>query len=139
MLDIRRIAIAGFAAIALSACASHDTVKNADADAGIVRTFDAPYERVRVAAVDGLRALQLSPSAIEDVPEGTAIYVARPPHGFSWGEVGRIIVQKSNSPPTSVRVVYEKRMAFQFASSESAFARNLFAKMDVALANGPAK
>jgi hypothetical protein len=130
-----RMIIAATIALALSSCSSHETVKNADAEAGVERVFNASFENTQRAALEGLARLKLSPSAIDTVPEGTAIYVARPPHGFSWGEVGRIVVVKGDAPPTTVRVVYQTRMALQFAGSQSGFARNLFAKMDVALAN----
>ena len=118
----------------LTACANADSVKQQPTDAGIARDFHAPYEQVRKAALQGLTMLKLAPSAQNETSEGYFIQIARPPHGFSWGEVGRIFVERKEAPQTTVRVLYEKRMAFQFAGSESGFARNLFAKMDEALA-----
>jgi hypothetical protein len=119
--------------LALAACNSA-TVQQAAPDAGTARSFDAPYEQVKQAALDGLNALKVPPSQTTDQPNGFAILVSRAPHGMSWGEVGRVLVEKSPAPPTTVRVVYEKRMPLQFGGSESRFARNLFAKMDTASA-----
>ncbi len=134
--------VVGLAALALplavAACNSA-TVQRADADAGTARSFNAPYEQVKQAALDGLVALKVPPSQTTDQPKAFMILVSRAPHGMSWGEVGRILVEKNAAPPTIVRVVYEKRMPFQFPGSESRFARNLFAKMDAALGTKPAE
>jgi hypothetical protein len=136
-MTMRRRLIVPALALALGACANADSVKERPSDAGITRTFDAPYDLVTRAALEGLSRLKLTPSAQNETADGYIIQIARPPHGFSWGEVGRILVERSMTPPTTVRVVYERRMALQFASSESSFARNLFAKMDEVLAAAP--
>lgn len=136
-MTVRRRSIILALALALGACANADSVKERPTDAGITRSFDASYDRVARAALEGLSRLKLAPSAQNETTEGYMIQVARPPHGFSWGEVGRIFIQRGDQAPTTVSVVYEKRMALQFASSESAFARNLFAKMDEVLAAAP--
>lgn len=115
--------------LAVNACNS-STAQKAPADAGTSRSFDASYDQVKQAAVDALVALQVPPSQTEEQPDAFTILVSRAPHGFSWGEVGRITVEKTATPPILVRVVYEKRMPLQFGGSESGFARNLFAKMD---------
>lgn len=130
---IPRLPVVAFV-LALTACANADSVKERPSDAGVAKTYDASYERVRAAALEGVTRLKLSPSAQNETEEGYILQIARPPHGFSWGEVGRILVERGAAPPTTVRVVYERRMAFQFAGSESSFARNLFAKMDEVLA-----
>jgi hypothetical protein len=129
---LRQFSVPAFAFV-LAACANATTVQQVPADAGVARSFNASYDEVRAAALQGLTLLRLQPSAQNETPEGHTFMVARPPHGFSWGEVGRIIVEKSEAPPTTVRVVYERRMALQFAGGQSSFARNLFAKMDQAL------
>lgn len=120
-------------ALLLVGCANASTVQQTATDGGIARSFPVSYDKARAAALVGLSQLRLQPSAQNELLEGWVIMVARPPHGFSWGEVGRILIEKSDSPPTTVRVVYERRMALQFAGSQSRFARNLFAKMDEAL------
>jgi hypothetical protein len=124
--------------LALAACNSA-TVQQAAADAGTARTFNAPYEQVKQAALDGLTALKVPPSETHDQADAFMILVSRAPHGMSWGEVGRVLVEKSSARTTTVRVVYEKRMPLQFGGSESRFARNLFAKMDTTLGTKPAE
>jgi len=123
------IGLLGLAAT-LSACASSSTVQQAAPDKGIVRSFNAPYDKVKQAAVDALVTMRTPASKTEDQPDGFVLLISRPPHGFSWGEVGRVVVEKGTTTPVNVRVVYEKRFALQFAGSQSGFARNLYAHMD---------
>src|SRR5277367_3456491 len=101
----------------LSACASMDTVKSAPKDAGDARSFDAGFERVKAAALDGIRDMDIEPSNTEDTADGFVIYIARAPHGMSWGEVGRVIVDKSAAPPTTVHVDYRRRTVLQYEGS----------------------
>ena len=120
--------------LGMAACANIDTVQNAPLDAGEARSFDAPFERVKIAALNGIRDLKIEPSSTVDAPEGFVIYIARAPHGMSYGEVGRVVVEQSAHPPTTVHAHYQKRFALQFQGSESRFARALFTKIDAALA-----
>lgn len=130
---MKKVVMALLLGFSLAGCANASSVKSQAMTEGTERSFDASYEAVVQAVIDGLAQLKLSPSDQQDVAEGRMIMVARPPHGFSWGEVGRILVMRSESKPIQVRVVYEKRMPLQWAGSQSGFARNLFAKMDTAL------
>lgn len=133
MLDRRTVLtrLAPVLALALAACASAQTVKRQPMDAGIARSFAAPYEQTKQAVLTSLAQLKLTPVEREERPDGHTILIGRPPHGFSWGEVGRIFVEKSADKPTIVRVVYEKRITMQFAHSN--FPRYLFAHMDQVL------
>jgi hypothetical protein len=118
-------------ALALAACASAATVRQQPIDAGVGRSFQAPYEQTKAAVLTSLTQLKLTPVEQEERPDGHSIVIGRPPHGFSWGEVGRIFIEKSAEKPTAVRVVYEKRIIVQAASSN--FPRQLFARMDQVL------
>lgn len=118
--------------LGLAGCASASTVKQQSIDAGTARAFEAPYEQTKEAVLVSLTHLKFTPVEREERPDGHSILIGRPPHGFSWGEVGRIFIEKSIDKPTVVRVVYEKRVTFQFAHSN--FPRHLFTRMDQALA-----
>lgn len=118
--------------LALTACNTAQTVQNQSMDAGIGRSFQAPYEQTKQAALASLTKLKFTPVEQQERPDGYSILIGRPPHGFSWGEVGRVFVEKSADKPTIVRVVYEKRVTMQFASSN--FPRYLFQNMDEVLA-----
>lgn len=119
-------------AVFLAACATGASVQQQPIDAGVGRSFQAPYEQTKEAVLTSLTQLKLTPVERNDRPEGHSILIGRPPHGFSWGEVGRIFIEKSAGKPTTVRVVYEKRIIVQAASSN--FPRQLFARMDQVLA-----
>lgn len=121
-------------ACALAACANAKSVAQKPADAGTTRNFDAPFADVKDAAYGALKLLRLYPEGEQDSPERHVILLARPPHGMSWGEVGRISIEKSDVPPILVRVVYDKRTPFQFTGGEEGFSRRLFERMDTVLA-----
>lgn len=120
-------------ALALAACATSQSVQQNPMDAGIGRSFQAPYEQTKEAVLASLTKLKFTPVERQERPDGHTILIGRSPHGFSWGEVGRIFVEKSTDKPTIVRVVYEKRVTMQFASSN--FPRYLFQNMDEVLAS----
>jgi hypothetical protein len=128
-----RCCTASALALGLAACASAATIRQQPTDAGIARSFQAPYEQTKQAVLASLTELKLTPVEREERADGHSILIGRPPHGFSWGEVGRIFIEKSAEKPTTVRVVYEKRITMQFASSN--FPRQLFARMDQVLAS----
>lgn len=118
----------------LGACANAGTVAEKPADAGTARHFDEPYAQVKDAAYGALKLARLYPEGEQDLPDRHIILLARPPHGMSWGEVGRITIEKSSAPPTIVRVIYDKRTPFQFTGGEERFSRLFFARMDQVLA-----
>jgi hypothetical protein len=120
-------------ALALGGCAKMSTVTDAPVESGKARSFDAPYERVRTATLDSLVAMGIDPVNMEERPASLVVLISRPPHGISWGEVGRVIIEKSENPPTTVHVKYERRFALQFAGSGNRFAATLFTRIDSAL------
>ena len=118
--------------LTLMGCASSATIRDQPSDSGAGRIFAAPYTQTVEAVIASMGQLRVTPAERHDAPQGHTILFGRAPHGFSWGEVGRILVERSDAAPTTVRVIYEKRFALQFASSR--FPRNLFATMDKVLA-----
>lgn len=116
-----------------AACSNARTVQESPTEAGVQRSFDAPYEKVRDAARAALTMMNLKPTVQEDNPEGFVMVIARPPRAFSWGEVGRVIVIRSDSQPITVHALYEKRANIPFHTSDG-FGRNLFTRMERILA-----
>ena len=86
-------------------------------------------DKVRDAALVALTMIRVQTSGQADLPEAYEILVLRPKTAVSWSEVGRIRVEKSDAPPTTVRVVHEKRTAYQTAGSRSTFSRNQSPRM----------
>jgi len=128
----RTLAAAGALAL-LSACASIDTVKSAPKDAGEAHSFNANFERVKTAALDSIRDMNIEPSGTDDVADGYVIYIARAPHDASWGEVGRVIVEKNAAPPTVVHVDYRRRFPLQAQGAFYSFSDDLFTRMEASL------
>jgi len=125
----------GAAAIAmmmvLSACTTAEAVRDAPADAGVVQSFDAPYDQVAAATLDALNKLDLPITDLEGKPTGLIIHLAKPQTAFSWGEVGRVIVEHRAAPPIAVRVYWEKRSQMQITgTSQRAFATAFYGEID---------
>lgn len=119
----------------LSACIPPEAVRDAPVDAGVVQSFDAPYDRVAAATLDALNRFNLPISDLEGQPSGLIIQLAKPQTAFSWGEVGRVIVEHRPAPPIPVRVYWQKRMQVQITGTDQqAFARALYKGIDERLA-----
>lgn len=117
----------------LVACANASTIAEQPLDAGLVRTYDVPPERLRTAIVESMRLLRINPTTQEDRPEYFLINFTRPPRFTNFaGDVGRIVIERTGTPPTNVRVLYDKR--WMEMGTDERFARNLFAKVDQVLA-----
>jgi hypothetical protein len=118
------------AMLALAACMPADAVREAPVDAGLARSFDAPFEAVVAATLDSLIALKLSVRTEERV-SSLHIQVAKTQTAFSWGEVGRVIIERRPAPPTPVHVFWEKRMRVQLTGTDQQeFARDLYKGID---------
>ncbi|HUA53711.1 MAG TPA: hypothetical protein VMB81_16180 [Candidatus Sulfotelmatobacter sp.] len=118
----------------LVACATMDTVKNAPATAGAVSSFNAPYDKVTAATFESLRGLRVEISSSNEQPEGLVILVSKSMTAFSYGEIGRITVERSQGATTNVRVVWEKRDQVQITgTSQQEFSKDLFAGIQTAL------
>jgi hypothetical protein len=120
--------IVGALLFVLGACATSESVQNARVDAGVVEAFDAPYDRVAAATLETIRGLGVNITSTEQEAGGLRVMVSKPATAFSWGEVGRIMVERAPEPPTPVRVLWEKRSQMQITGTGQAeFSQNLFA------------
>ena len=126
--------VAALAALALLvACASADTIAQQPLDAGVVRTYDVPPERLRAAIIESMQILKIVPTTQEEKAEHFLINFTRPPRLTNYvGDVGRVVIERTGAPPTNVRVLYDRR--FMEIGTDERFARNLFAKVDQVLA-----
>jgi hypothetical protein len=125
-----RPVLAALLMAALAACATADTVRDAPASAGVAQGFAAPYDRVVAATLETLRSLNVNITGTNEDPQGTKIQVTKSMNLFSWGEVGRISVER-NPPPGStaipVRVYWEKRSTLQITgTTQGDFSEELF-------------
>jgi len=113
--------------LSLAACATAETVRDAPVDAGVSQSFAAPYDRTTAATLDTLRSLNINITATEEKSNGLQIQVTKSMNLFSWGEVGRILVERSSQAPTVVRVYWQKRSVMQITGTgQTDFSNELF-------------
>jgi len=111
----------------LTSCATMGTIENAPLTDGETNTFQADFEKVKSAALVTLEAQKLNVENAVDVDGGHAIYFTKPVSGFSWGEVGRVFVQKGMNGNTTVYVKTARRSSTNItATSQSTFAKRIF-------------
>lgn len=119
----------------LTGCASTDTVRNASVTDARSKSFNAPYERTNSATLKALSAMNVDITESSEDTRGTTYMVEKALTAFSWGEVGRVLVQKSAASPTTVYVNWEKRARFQITGTDqNEFSDALFVQIDQALA-----
>lgn len=116
--------------LGLTACATSETVRLAPVDQGISRDFPSSYDHAVAATMKALSSLNINITGSETQSVGTVIMVSKPISAFSWGEVGRVIVKKSDAMPTTVVVNWEKRDQLQITGTDSKdFTNVLFAEI----------
>lgn|SRR5579883_2059174 len=129
------VVVATAGVLALGGCADLDTVKNAAKESGTARSFTAPYDEVTAATLESIRQLDVGIAGTEEKPEGLVVLVSKPLSAFSYGEVGRVLVERSPAPPTNVRIVWEKRYQLQISGTgEDEFSREVFTRIGATLA-----
>lgn len=130
----RRFAVLSLAGL-LAACATAETVDQKPIDAGVARTFNASPEKVREAFRTAMQTYKIETTTEEDTPEHYLIRFFRPPRALSYGEVGRIVIDKTANPPTTARIIYDRRgQMYQFANTETSFATTIYTEMERQLA-----
>lgn len=110
-----RVVTFGFAPLAfafLVGCASAGGMRVEPLDIGVVREFNGEYTTVLRATRSAITGAGLTIDSDENVNDSTAMIVAKKGiSAFSWGELVRVIVQKSADDRTAVRVLSRRRMA----------------------------
>ena len=87
-------------------------LKSEPLDAGVARTFVAPYEKVLQAARDATFGAGLSIEGSEQIDSTTTVMIAkRGASGWTWGELVRVVVQQGDSGGVTVRVLGKRKLA----------------------------
>lgn len=106
------------ALLMLTGCATSSGVMNAPIEAGLSKSFDAPYEQVKDAA---LNSTQMIGVRVNDAYEAGYAYQIDFEKGVSLtsnGEIGRVLVF-DNDPGSLVRVYSEKRSKYQITGTDN--------------------
>jgi len=126
---------AGVASALLLLCAAAcnmETVQNESLDTAETENFDASYGDVVQAARDGITTAGFDVTQAEEKDMGFVLLFVRPASYGQFGAVGRLVVDRSDAPPTAVHINYERRVLIYGAGQERA-ARRIFRKMRDAL------
>jgi len=124
---MRRSFLVLAASAGLSACLATDDIRYVSPNSGVMAAFDAPYDRVLVSTLSTLRQLDVTIESVEELSGGTLILVSKGLSGFSWGEVGRVLVEQRAGPPIPVRLLWVKRYQRQVTgTSQTEFAQQLY-------------
>jgi hypothetical protein len=132
---VRNVVILSIAVLGLIGCATMATVEDAPLNEGVSRVFPASYQAVSRATRQSLPRLSVTIKRSYERPNGLVILVDKWIRSFSWGEVGRVFIEKSSGPSTKVYVRWEKRSQLQITgTSASDFSRQLFRQINAELA-----
>lgn len=112
------------------------TVANAPQDAGISKEFNGDVELIIAAAQASVKSLDLDITHSTRGDIGYTILFRKSMSAFSWGETGRVLVEKITPSKTRVFVHSEKNRKYQITGTEEAeFAVAIFQGIDEALAS----
>src|SRR3989339_1498896 len=96
----------------LTACASTGGMRVEPLDTGVLREFNGDYATVLRAARNAVTAAGLAIDSYQEVNDSTAVIVAKKEaSAWSWGELVRVVVQKSTDDRVGVRVLTRRKLA----------------------------
>jgi outer membrane murein-binding lipoprotein Lpp len=133
MKTISRRMIAGIAIGALLlvvGCSNAQTVQQRDPEDSQTQTFNAEFRKVVDVAAASLRQIRFEVREIIEDDEAATIHFIRPGGFTNYGGVGRMIVKKSPTPPITVMMQYERRVALSAGAGEQSLAKNIFGRME---------
>jgi hypothetical protein len=81
-------------------------------------------------AAASLRQIRFEVREIIEDDEAATIHFIRPGGFTNYGGVGRMIVKKSPTPPITVMMQYERRVALSAGAGEQGLAKNVFGRME---------
>ena len=122
-----RIVVITTILFAVVSCATLDTVVKAPKDKGILQEFSGDRETVKSAVLASMSNMDIVIISKEETYYGFVIVFEKTLTGFSWGEVGRVIIPQSNDNRIKVFVHAKKRWVTQVpGTDEREFAEEIF-------------
>src|SRR3989441_8073951 len=117
----------------LAACASAGGMRAEPLDVGVLREFNGDYTTVLRATRNAVASAGLAVDSYEEVNDSTAMIVAKKGNSaWSWGELVRVVVQKSASDRVSVRVLSRRKMATNI-TAKGDYSNTIFSNIELAL------
>ena len=131
-----RVVALGFAPVAVVfviGCATTGGMRSEPLDVGVVREFNRDYATVLQAARSAVTSVGLAIDSDEDLDDSTAMIVAkRGFHGWSWGELVRIVVKRSANDRTTVSVFSRRRLVTNILAKGD-YSDMIFSNMELGL------
>jgi|SRR5437867_157580 len=128
----RRCVLVGLASF-LAACASAGGMRAEPLDVGVLREFNGDYTTVLRATRNAVASAGLAVDSFEEVNDSTAMIVAKKgTSAWSWGELVRVVVQKSASDRVAVRVLSRRKMATN-VTAKGNYSDTIFSNIELAL------
>lgn len=135
MLALKLPPVLAWMAVAALAggCASTGSIKNEPLDAGVSRAFEGSYDHVLRAAREATTAAGLAIDSYEAVDSTTSVIVAKKgASAFSWGELVRVVVQKTDAGHVMVRVYTARRLATNI-TAKGDYSDTIFQNIELSL------
>ncbi|MDD9925952.1 MAG: hypothetical protein OXR03_08985 [Rhodospirillaceae bacterium] len=113
-------------AFMLASCATGKSEEKASQDAGTARVFDAAFDDVKPATLESMKSsdLGINVKRTYQNDDGFNIIFNKTISAFSWGSVGRVLVQRVDEKKTKVFVYAAARWGA--GTSEDTFATSIF-------------
>ena len=125
--------VGAFGLVILAGCASTASMKQAPLDQGTQREYSGSYTTVLRAARDAVSNSGLAIDSFDEVNDSTAVIVAKKgSSAWSWGELVRVVVQKSTGDRVVVRVTSRRKLATN-VTARGDYAETLFSNIALAL------
>ena len=117
----------------ISGCATTNSLRNASVSSGVPRSFNAEFDRVLNVARESIVEAGLQIEDVYQTNENSwTIISLKPSSAFSYGELVRVVVQKTYNNTTLVRVLTKRRLATNiFAKGD--YSTSIFSNMELKL------
>ena len=113
-----------------------EDLKNAPPEAGALQEFEDTYERVLEAVRKAIVSAGLAIKETDAVGENqTTILAEKGISALSWGELVRVVVQRSSAHQTVVRVLTMRRLAMNI-TAKGDYSETVFASISKSLMRG---
>ena len=133
MTRIVRLGFAPVAVVFVIGCATTGGMRAEPLDVGVVREFNRDYATVLRAARSAVMSVGLAIDSDKDLDDSTTMIVAkRGFHGWSWGELVRIVVKRSANDRTTVSVFSRRRLVTNILAKGD-YSDMIFSNMELGL------
>ena len=119
--------------LTLSGCASESTISEVSQETGETQAFSASRTDVVAASVATFAELGLNLKDTKEANGATTLVFSKPVSAFSWGEVGKVVVQDQSGGVAVTVVASPRTVTSIFATTQATFAQQIFAGISAKL------